>query len=142
MDAPLGCDVRTADTPSTKLANPPVTHVMPGITPNPTGSGFPVSKRVTKDHDGVPRALATYPSQSLQFMGHVSDVKPLQRSTKTGSKFPTEARVKLSVVVVGAGLGGLALSIALARRGHVVRVLEQAKQLGEVSKTVRNADLC
>lgn len=36
------------------------------------------------------------------------------------------------IVIVGAGLGGLSTAIALARRGHKVQVLEQAKQLGEV----------
>ncbi len=40
--------------------------------------------------------------------------------------------VRLRVLVVGAGLGGLATAIALARRGHTVEVLEQAPQLGEV----------
>lgn len=44
-----------------------------------------------------------------------------------------QAKVRLQVVVVGAGLGGLACAIALARRGHAVTVLEQAVQLGEVS---------
>ncbi len=42
------------------------------------------------------------------------------------------ATVRLRVLVVGAGLGGLATAIALARRGHTVEVLEQAPQLGEV----------
>jgi salicylate hydroxylase len=45
----------------------------------------------------------------------------------------TSAKVPLKVVIVGAGLGGLATSIALARRGHKVVVLEQATQLGEVT---------
>jgi salicylate hydroxylase len=33
---------------------------------------------------------------------------------------------------VGAGLGGLATAVALARRGHTVEILEQASALGEV----------
>lgn len=33
---------------------------------------------------------------------------------------------------MGAGLGGLATAIALARKGHAVTVLEQAPALGEV----------
>lgn len=35
-------------------------------------------------------------------------------------------------MVVGAGLGGLATAVALARQGHEVTVLEQAAVLGEV----------
>lgn len=40
--------------------------------------------------------------------------------------------VNLDVIIVGAGLGGLATAIALARKGHKVRVYEQAAELGEV----------
>ena len=36
------------------------------------------------------------------------------------------------IVIVGAGLGGLALALALAQRGRSVTVVEQARQLGEV----------
>ncbi len=36
-----------------------------------------------------------------------------------------------AAIVVGAGLGGLATALALARRGVAVQVLEQASQLGE-----------
>jgi salicylate hydroxylase len=38
----------------------------------------------------------------------------------------------LNIAVVGAGIGGLAASLALLRAGHRVRVFEQAPQLGEV----------
>jgi salicylate hydroxylase len=41
--------------------------------------------------------------------------------------------LRFKVIVVGAGLGGLATAIALARKGHAVTVLEQASALGEVS---------
>lgn len=43
--------------------------------------------------------------------------------------------IRLRILVVGAGLGGLATGIALARRGHTVTIFEQARQLGEVSST-------
>ncbi len=36
------------------------------------------------------------------------------------------------ITVIGAGIGGLAAAVALARRGAVVRVLEQAPEIGEV----------
>lgn len=38
----------------------------------------------------------------------------------------------LHVAIVGAGLGGLAAAIGIARAGHEVTVLEQASVLGEV----------
>jgi hypothetical protein len=68
----------------------------------------------------------TYPSQSLRFL------KPLQYKTWLNRQTIPRAQVPLRVVIVGAGLGGLATSIALARRGHSVLVLEQAHRLGEV----------
>lgn len=45
--------------------------------------------------------------------------------------------LKFKVIVVGAGLGGLATAIALARKGHTVTVLEQASQLGEVGAGIQ-----
>jgi hypothetical protein len=68
----------------------------------------------------------SYPSKSLRFL------KPLQSKIQLNQQTVPQARVPLRVVIVGAGLGGLATSIALARRGHSVLVLEQAHRLGEV----------
>lgn len=42
-----------------------------------------------------------------------------------------------SVVIVGAGLGGLAASIALKKKGHDVLILEGAPQLGEVGAGIQ-----
>lgn len=36
------------------------------------------------------------------------------------------------VAIVGAGLGGLAAAIGIAKAGHKVTILEQAPELGEV----------
>jgi salicylate hydroxylase len=43
----------------------------------------------------------------------------------------------LNVVVAGAGIGGLATALALARSGHTVTVLEQATTFGEVGAGVQ-----
>jgi salicylate hydroxylase len=71
---------------------------------------------------------ATYPSQSLRFLRTLETETPFHQDAQ-----PTPARLKLNVIIVGAGLGGLALAVALSRRGHSVRILEQAPKLGEVS---------
>ena len=42
------------------------------------------------------------------------------------------AKLKLHVGIIGAGLGGLAAAIGIARAGHKVTILEQAALLGEV----------
>jgi salicylate hydroxylase len=39
---------------------------------------------------------------------------------------------ELEIVVVGAGIGGLQIALALARDGHHVTVLESAKAFEEV----------
>lgn len=43
---------------------------------------------------------------------------------------------KLGVAIIGAGIGGLTLAIALRRRGIEARVFEQASQMGEVGAAV------
>jgi len=70
----------------------------------------------------------THPTRSLQFL------QKLYPETCNHEQPPLQARVKLRVIIVGGGLGGLACAIALARRGHTITVLEQANQLGEVGR--------
>jgi salicylate hydroxylase len=43
----------------------------------------------------------------------------------------------MDIVIVGAGIGGLAAAASLLKRGHRVRVFEQAAQLGEVGAGVQ-----
>lgn len=43
------------------------------------------------------------------------------------------AELTLQIAIIGAGLGGLAAAIGVARAGHKVTILEQASLLGEVS---------
>lgn len=45
-----------------------------------------------------------------------------------------QSPVKLNVIVVGAGLGGLAAAISIALSGHKVTVFEATKELSEVRK--------
>lgn len=50
----------------------------------------------------------------------------------TSSSVPASG-AQLKIVIVGAGLSGLSAAIQCALGGHVVVVLESAKELGEVS---------
>lgn len=43
----------------------------------------------------------------------------------------------MEIVIVGAGLGGLACAASLLQRGHQVRVYEQSSQLGEVGAGIQ-----
>lgn len=42
---------------------------------------------------------------------------------------------KINVAIIGAGLGGLAAGIAIARAGHNVTIIERASALAEVKKS-------
>ncbi|KAM0543489.1 hypothetical protein ACHAPJ_012287 [Fusarium lateritium] len=76
---------------------------------------------------------ADYPSRSVTLL------ESLCRSKQNADMEQTchAVEVKLRILVVGAGLGGLATSVALARQGHEVVVLEQASALGEVGAGVQ-----
>ncbi|KAJ5673977.1 hypothetical protein N7462_009416 [Penicillium macrosclerotiorum] len=71
--------------------------------------------------------MPTYPSNCLAFVN-----SPTAFSSQTQS-----AALRLKVIVVGAGLGGLATAIALARSGHTITIYEQAQELGEVGAGIQ-----
>ncbi|USP74124.1 hypothetical protein yc1106_01398 [Curvularia clavata] len=74
----------------------------------------------------------TYPSQALRFLGKVGNEELATDEMNNFKELPEQSPLKLNVVVVGAGLCGLSLAVALSTRGHSVRLLEQASQLGEI----------
>lgn len=106
-------------------ADGPVSEAKPGAT-NGHGQSNGHHSNGTQE---TPRfTITSYPSNCLRFLGNT-------QTESTGRyAVPKEARVKLNILVVGAGLGGLATAIALRRTGHHVTVFEQAPQLMEVSK--------
>lgn len=52
--------------------------------------------------------------------------------TKVATSSGTSSNEQLSIIIVGAGLGGLGAAISCATGGHSVRVIEQAKEISEV----------
>lgn len=76
-------------------------------------------RRVMRTHECL--QTPSYPSNCLAFLNSPPTVQPSQT-----------AHVSLNIIIVGAGLGGLATAIALASTGHTVTIYEQAPQLGEV----------
>ncbi|KAH6692232.1 FAD binding domain-containing protein [Plectosphaerella plurivora] len=84
----------------------------------------------SKPRADLPFTTTSYPSNCLQFLKDVSTSPRAQSNVSS-------AKLKLDIIVVGAGLGGLATAVALARRGHKVRVFEQTAQLGEVGAGIQ-----
>ncbi|KAJ4293248.1 hypothetical protein N0V90_008530 [Kalmusia sp. IMI 367209] len=86
----------------------------------------------------------SYPSRSLNFLKRFQGTPQRHDNTSKHSQYmpletslTTEAKVKLRITIVGAGLGGLAAAIALRRRGHTVSILEKAPELGEVGAGIQ-----
>lgn len=76
----------------------------------------------------APALSATYPTRSLEFLHRESKTS----EARANQAAVCQAKVALNIVIVGAGLGGLATAVALARQGHKVKLLEQAHALAEV----------
>lgn len=99
----------------------------------------PNTKCTTNNHavygDGVdheeeaPKFTKTsYPSNCLRFLQNGSTPESVNDGVTS------QAKTSLDILVVGAGLGGLATAVALRRRGHQVTVFEQAPELMEVRR--------
>lgn len=58
---------------------------------------------------------------------------PSTAETVNGNAAQQKSPIKLDVIVVGAGISGLATAISSAISGHNVTVFESAKELLEVS---------
>ncbi|KAH6999196.1 hypothetical protein BKA56DRAFT_685174 [Ilyonectria sp. MPI-CAGE-AT-0026] len=80
-----------------------------------------------------PEMVSDYPSQSTSLL---SKLQKLDNDNQKAVSLH-KAVAPLRILVVGAGLGGLATAVALARRGHAVTVLEQAAALGEVGAGIQ-----
>ncbi|KAI5919535.1 hypothetical protein F4810DRAFT_687246 [Camillea tinctor] len=78
---------------------------------------------------------ATYPTQALRFLQKLRQSNGDNDIGRSGSQ--PRAKLPLSILIVGGGLGGLATAVALARCGHSVVVLEQAPQLEEVGAGIQ-----
>ena len=93
-----------------------------GKEPEPATNGITAETELAGLHEGL---KTSYPSRSLNFL----------RRLDKAEKDPRRP-IRLRIIVVGAGLGGLATAIALARNGHEVTVLEAAPKLGEVCSSL------
>ncbi|KUL85984.1 hypothetical protein ZTR_06536 [Talaromyces verruculosus] len=70
----------------------------------------------------------SYPSNCLKFL-EALELSSVESSAK--------CMVPLNIILVGAGLGGLATAIALTQNGHRVTIYEQTPVLGEVGAGIQ-----
>jgi len=75
------------------------------------------------------RHTSAYALQPLLFSASVKAVP-----FRTFAAYTSMSKPQYHVAVIGAGLGGPAVVIGIARAGHKVTIIEQATALGEVHK--------
>lgn len=71
----------------------------------------------------------SHPEQQISHLNHGANKASI---TATHFTMPN-ASISLNVLVVGAGLGGLAAGLALQTDGHKVTIIDSAPQFAEVS---------
>ncbi|RKL31235.1 hypothetical protein BFJ72_g11252 [Fusarium proliferatum] len=81
----------------------------------------------------ITQPAVAYPSRSTNLLERLHQTA----EHPNGNGYLPGSQVKLQILIVGAGLGGLATAVALARKGHEVTVLEQAATLGEVGAGIQ-----
>ncbi|KAH0527335.1 hypothetical protein TsFJ059_002347 [Trichoderma semiorbis] len=110
----------------------------PSTTDSIANSEGVVTKKATFSISSI--KTASYPTRSLEFLQKLDETATSHGLHNGSSQLNGGSQTSpllFKVIVVGAGLGGLATAIALARKGHVITVLEQAPALGEVGAGIQ-----
>ena len=113
----------------------------PAIYPLPTASSKAFSEDLTDSDDDSEKTSTTVSYADMQLCSRLtSNQTPSCISTPlrtTDFSFPSYPSHILNVVIVGAGIGGLATAYLLGKAGHHVTILESAAELSEVGAGIQ-----